>query len=328
MIRRCNFLFIFFVMSFSLYAENPKNSGEVRELKIMIKKDYPNRVNSDIRPPQRECIFRESDSIEDQLDEGMPKNKEEDLGLNQIAKVDDSRQKLFDNYKKMGGDPIAFEQAMCFFDKYKSTKFKAEGDPSRSSGIKIDNQRYVTINDMNVTMAKSRFYVLDLETGKVNTYFSAHGYGGKKGVQESDMVLEEASNVDGSNASPRGFFITGTRREGSSDPRWAFSMKLHGLQKGVNDKSFSRAVIVHPFPKMPPESASSDDPEVKGQFRSEGPFSLSQGCTMLSENYASDIINKTKASSNSTGGSLYYNYSSVEKGRGASYCGEENLMKK
>lgn len=238
------------------------------------------------------------------------------------------RKTMMENYTRLGGDPIALQQSLCFFDKNKGEKFKAAGDPSRPKGISIDNQRYITINDLNSSMSSSRFFVLDMETGKVDTYFSAHGHGGKKGVPESDMMADGLSNVDGSNASPRGFFITGTRREGSSDPRWKYSMKLHGLQQGVNDKSFSRAIIIHPFPWMPDESASSDDPQASGPIKSAGPFSLSKGCPMLSEKHASEIINKIKTPSNSKGGSLYYNYSSVEKAQGPSYCGDEGLMKK
>ncbi|MEA9357832.1 murein L,D-transpeptidase catalytic domain family protein [Bacteriovorax sp. PP10] len=319
-------------MSFSapVHAEISFSSGWqslLRFLHLDIKKE----VNSYVTPPERQCTDQNVGRAIANTPPPEPPTMPEEPILTGAASDDGAssmREKIMENYTKLGGDPIALEQSLCFFDKNKGVKFKAAGDPSRSGGISIDNQRYITINDLNVTMSKSRMFVIDMETGKVNTYFSAHGYGGKKGVPESDMMAEGVSNVDGSNASPRGFFITGTRREGSSDPRWKFSMKLHGLQQGVNDKSFSRAIIMHPFPKMPEESASSDDPNVSGAIRSEGPFSLSQGCTMLSENYASDIINKIKTPSNSKGGSLYYNYSAEEKSRGASYCGDEGLMKK
>ena len=297
-----------------------------KELMSYLNLDLTKEVNSVVAPVKRQCI-----------DQNLGKSAGRTVAQEDNDNIYESgnsniREKIMANYTKLGGDPVALKQSLCFFDKYKNTNFKASGDPSRPSGIKIDNQRYITINDLNVRMSKSRFYVIDMVTGKVNTYFSAHGYGGKKGVAESDMMAEAdgLSNIDGSNATPRGFFITGSRREGSSDPkqRWKFSMKLHGVQQGVNDKSFSRAIVMHSFPNMPSESASSDDPYVNGPLRSEGPFSLSQGCPMLSPKYASEIVNKIKASTKSSGGSLYYNYSSVEKGRGPSYCGEEKLMKK
>lgn len=310
-------------------------SATWRALLRMLNIDMTKEVNTIVTPPERQCVDQNVGRVtaaEDPAPE--PPTIDEDqvsaTNVNEEEEEDESvRGKMMANYKKLGGDPIALEQALCFFDKNKNTNFKAAGDPSRSKGIKIDNQRYITINDLNAPLYKSRYYVIDMQTGKINTYFSGHGYGGKKGVPESDMKVEATSNVSGSNATPRGFFITGTRRNGSSDPRWKYSMKLHGLQQGVNDNSFARAVIVHPFPKMPSESASSDDPNLKGRpIDSDGPFGLSQGCPMLSEKYASEIIDKTKASSNSEGGSLYYNYSVEEKSRGSSYCGDEGLMKK
>lgn len=322
----------FIIMSFAgpVHAEISFTSGW-HALMRFLRLDMTKEVNSYVIPPAPQCTDVNVGRVIAQDPPPEPPSEPEPNIAMATSESDENssiRDQIMANYTKLGGDPIALQQSLCFFDKNKDTKFKAAGDPSRSGGIKIDNQRYITINDLNSSMSKSRFYVIDMQTGKVNTYFSAHGYGGKKGVPESDMVAEGISNVDGSNATPRGFFITGTRRNGSSDPRWKFSMKLHGLQQGVNEKSFSRAIIMHPFPKMPDESASSDEPEVSGAIRSEGPFSLSQGCTMLSEKYASEIIDKTKSSSNSEGGSLYYNYSSEEKSRGPSYCGDEGLMKK
>lgn len=103
--------------------------------------------------------------------------EEEEEGEVEASSV---RGQMMSNYKKLGGDPIALQQALCFFDKNKDTNFKAAGDPSRSKGIKIDNERYITINDLNAPSNKSRYYVIDMQTGKINTYFSCHGYGGKK----------------------------------------------------------------------------------------------------------------------------------------------------
>lgn len=311
-------------------------SATWRALLRMLNIDMTKEVNTVVTPPERQCldqnIGRAAASEPTKFEESLqymaaaPLPPEEELEESQDTSV---RGVMMANYKKLGGDPIALEQALCFFDKNKSTNFKAAGDPARAKGIKIDNQRYITIQDLNNPLNKSRYYVIDMQTGKINTYFSGHGYGGKKGVPESDMMVEGVSNISGSNASPRGFFITGSRRNGSSDPRWKYSMKLHGLQKGVNDNSFARAIIVHPFPKVPSESASSDDPNLKSKpIISDGPFGLSQGCPMLSEKYANEIIEKTKAPSNSEGGSLLYNYSAEEKSRGASYCGDEGLMKK
>lgn len=278
--------------------------------------DYPERPSMGASP-----VFDEVPEEGEEKEEGFSPKDDTD--------ADNLREELKENYKKLGGDPVALQQALCFYDKNRGINFEAAGDPSRKKGIKIQNQRYITINDMNKSYFKSRMFILDLETGKVKTYYSSHGAGGKKGVPESDAGTVETSNLDGSNASPRGFFITGSRINGSSDPkqRWKFSMKLHGLQEGVNDRSYSRAVVMHSFPDVTNDVASSDDE--KPSLRTDPyPFYLSQGCTMVGPKVADEIVDTIKAPNNSSGGSLYYNYSSVEKSRGDSYCGDENLMKK
>lgn len=303
-------------------------------LKLFLGFNLARTVNQAVLPPQSGCSPgtlshppREESYPDDEFPlAGIVPQVEEEIIEEKPKSVRDI---LKENYSKLGGDPIALSQALCFYDTNQNTNFKAAGDPSRSTGIKIDNKRYITINDMNKSYFQSRFHVLDLETGKVKAYYSAHGIGGKKGVAESGSMAEEFSNIDGSNASPRGFFITGSRRNGSSDPkqRWTFSMKLHGLQSGVNDRSFARAVVMHSFPDVSNEVATSDDekPKLKNDPY---PFYLSQGCPMIGPQVADEIIDTIKAPNNNTGGSLYYNYSPHEKARGEDYCGDEGLLKK
>lgn len=308
-------------------------------LKQMLGINISKTVNNYVTPPQADCettpatnpLEVTAPSI-DETEVEVPEEGEETevgFGVKSDSDADYLRDILKSNFSKLGGDPIALEQALCFYDKNRGVNFAAAGDPSRNRGIKIQNQRYITINDLNKSYFQSRMYVLDLETGKVKSYYSAHGIGGKKGIPESDARNAFTSNVDGSNASPRGFFITGSRINGSSDPkqRWKFSMKLHGLQQGVNDKSYSRAVVMHSFPDVTNDVATSDD-ENPSLRTDPYPFHLSQGCPMIGPQVANEIIDTIKAPNNSSGGSLYYNYSSEEKSRGETYCGDENLMKK
>jgi len=298
--------------------------------------NFNKTVKSWFNPPKLDNNDAQSCSVETSAEEPMssapPAPMPPEPTAEQLAKENPKpltlREKTFENFKKLGGDEIALTQALCFLDKNKNQNFRAQGDPSRPQGIKIANQRYITINDQNSPMSKARFFVIDLETGKVETYFSSHGGGGKKGVPESTVEETFTSNLDSSHASPRGFFITGSKRIGSSDPRWKFSMKLHGLQKGINDNSYARAIVMHPFPMMPPGSATSDDPNPGSKLTDYGPFAFSRGCPMLSEEHAENIIDRIKSPGTKTGGSLYYNYSKEEKSYGPEYCGDEGLMKK
>lgn len=337
---------ILIILSIVIYS-NTASAGMLSQiwdsLRTFLGLDITRTVNESVTPPGEVCSEAQGDrpttnypeqpqmGASSSFDEVPEEGEEKEVGFSQKDDTDADRlrEELKTNYKKLGGDPTALEQALCFYDKNRGVNFDAAGDPSRKKGIKIQNQRYITINDMNKSYFQSRMFILDLETGKVKTYYSSHGAGGKKGVPESDAGTVETSNIDGSNASPRGFFITGSRINGSSDPkqRWKFSMKLHGLQEGVNDRSYSRAVVMHSFPDVTNDVASSDDE--KPSLRTDPyPFYLSQGCTMIGPKVADEIVDTIKAPNNSSGGSLYYNYSSVEKSRGDSYCGDENLMKK
>lgn len=312
-------------------------------LKSMLSINLTQTVNKSVNPPGEICsaalgerpapdiVPTPPPSIEAAPEEVTEEGDETEVGFTpkDDTDADEVRNILAANFKKLGGDPTALNQALCFYDKNRSVNFDAAGDPSRKKGIKIQNQRYITINDLNKNYFDSRMYILDLDTGKVKTYFSAHGTGGNKGVAESGSQATEFSNKDGSNATPRGFFITGSRINGSSDPkqRWKFSMKMHGLQEGVNDRSYSRAVVMHSFPDVTNDVATSEDE--KPVLKTDPfPFYLSKGCTMIGPKVANEIVDTIKAPNNSSGGSLYYNYTPIEKSRGDSYCGDENLMKK
>ena len=230
---------------------------------------------------------------------------------------------LYANYTKMGGDPVALKQALCFQRAYSGTKFTAKGDASRS-GISMKKQRYITINDLNKRSDNARMYVLDTETGSVKVYYSAHGSGGAKGTGENNPYeAEYYSNQSGSLATPRGFFITGNTYYG----KFGYSMRLHGLQEGINDNTFSRAVVMHGYEGMNPSLASSTDNPPTKNLKTTGNVALSWGCTMLAPERAREAIDTLKDTSGA-GGSLYYNYTQEEKALGEDYCGNSHLMVK
>ena len=246
------------------------------------------------------------------------------------AKNPDSRSMLFEKFKKMGGDPTALTQALCFLDKHKETKFVAKGDSSRADGIQIQNQRYITIEDLVQSSKQPRLFVIDLKTGEVEATFSAHG-GGQKILGDhiaSKDVAPDFSNKEHSNLSARGFFITGSRYVSGSG-QWKFGMRLHGIQSGINDNTFTRVIVMHPYPGVEDKLISSNEPNTSVETaKADQGMPLSWGCTMLSPKYASDVVDKIKASSTKEGGSLYYNYTSTEKNYGDKYCGDENLLVK
>ncbi len=233
------------------------------------------------------------------------------------ARVNDST--LMSNYTKLGGDPVALEQALCFANKYKRTKFKTSGE-GYSNGIGIDNQRYITINDLNKSSNEKRLFILDTQTGQVSVYQSGHGSGTKGGKSNSKERSTHFSNTDGTSLTPSGFFITGNKY--TSTKEWGTGMRLHGLQPGINDNSMARGIVLHKAPYVAAGVARSSDSSVKIGGSTAG---RSNGCTAVSPSHVGEIMGKLASGTEGRhpyrGGSLYYNYSPAEKNKGRSYCG-------
>lgn len=239
--------------------------------------------------------------------------------ISSLAFADTSQ--LRENFLRLDGDPIAFDQIQCFIDRHENSEFVGK--------LRIKNKRYVTISDFNKPATQARMFILDRKTNEVRAYFISHGAGTDDGKVElfsvkdlhsskKDQILypQKHSNRPGSNATPRGVFLLGDTYHGS----FGYSLRIHGLQKGINDKTRDRAVIMHGFQGMNPTVISSNDLDPSAILSKVGNLALSQGCTMLEPSRAKEVIDLLK------GDSLYYNFTREEKLKGNSYCVDDNLM--
>lgn len=141
----------------------------------------------------------------------------------------------------------------------------------------------LTIVDFSLPSSKKRLFILDVEEGKVLFHtLVAHGRG--SGL----LMAEKFSNIPESYQSSLGFYETSGTYMGKN----GFSMKLKGLEKGINNKAEERAIVVHAAPY------------VSEQFvKQQGYLGRSHGCPALPENLNKPIINKIKD------GSLMFIYS-------------------
>ena len=100
----------------------------------------------------------------------------------------------------------------------------------------------LTIIDYQLPSYRERLWVIDMRTGRVlHREWVAHGMGRPRG---SGGTMEEAlsfSNEVGTLKSSLGLFITGETYEG----RHGYSLKLDGLEDGVNDNARERLIVVH-----------------------------------------------------------------------------------
>ena len=100
----------------------------------------------------------------------------------------------------------------------------------------------LTIIDYEVPSYQQRLWVIDMKVGRVlYQEWVAHGMGRPRG---SGGTMEEAlsfSNEKGTLKSSLGLFITAETYYG----RHGYSLKLDGLEEGVNDKARERLIVLH-----------------------------------------------------------------------------------
>jgi hypothetical protein len=139
---------------------------------------------------------------------------------------------------------------------------------------KIANESIIAIADFSQSSDKKRLYVIDLKKYKVlfNTYV-AHGRNSGREMAES------FSNQPESFKSSPGFYVTGTTYNGKN----GYSLKLDGLEKGINDQAYERTIVMHGA-----EYVNA------GVARDRGWVGRSWGCPAVPVNEAKPIINTLK----------------------------------
>jgi hypothetical protein len=127
------------------------------------------------------------------------------------------------NLKEVGLSQKAFEYA------YKGFKYLL-------SHHILNNSAVISICDFSQSSRNKRFYVVDVELKKVliNTYV-AHG---KKSGSE---YARSFSNNPESHKSSLGFYVTETTYQGDH----GISLRIHGLERGFNDRADSRHIVIH-----------------------------------------------------------------------------------
>ena len=100
----------------------------------------------------------------------------------------------------------------------------------------LSGKGIITIIDFRKSANLKRLWVIDLNKRKLlfHTY-TAHGR------NSGDLFAERFSNTANSNQSSLGFYVTGKTYIG----KHGTSLKLHGVEKGINDKAEERAIVMH-----------------------------------------------------------------------------------
>lgn len=105
----------------------------------------------------------------------------------------------------------------------------------RHSG-KLSPRKVLTIIDFRKSANEKRMWVIDLEDKRVIFHsLTAHGR------NTGDLFAKKFSNTPNSNQSSLGFYVTGKKYIG----KHGLSLKLHGIEKGINDMAEARAIVMH-----------------------------------------------------------------------------------
>ena len=94
----------------------------------------------------------------------------------------------------------------------------------------------LTVIDYTRPSTEPRMWVLDLQRGSVlYRELVAHG------KHSGENMTQAFSNANGSLMTSLGLFITDTSYVGSN----GYSLRLRGLDPGINDNAYARAIVIH-----------------------------------------------------------------------------------
>jgi hypothetical protein len=134
----------------------------------------------------------------------------------------------------------------------------------------LTDRSLVTIVDFSRLSREPRLWVVDVATGEILAReLVAHGR--NSGGDQADRF----SNRSGSYQSSLGTFVTGSTYTG----KHGRSLRLRGLDEGLNDNAFARAIVIH-----------GADYVNEGIVKQLGRLGRSQGCPALSPAAAARVI--------------------------------------
>lgn len=140
----------------------------------------------------------------------------------------------------------------------------------------------LTLIDYSKPSLEPRLWVFDLAQGKL-LFEEVVAHGRNSGAN----LATSFSNVDGSLQTSLGLFLTGQTYVGHN----GYSLRLDGLDKGLNDRAMARAIVVHGAPYV--DAATG---------RKQGRLGRSFGCPAVRTAVAQSLIDAIK------GGNFVFSY--------------------
>ncbi len=145
------------------------------------------------------------------------------------------------------------------------------------NSFNLANKKVLTLIDFSKPSTEERLFIINVENRKLLFQtFAAHGK--NSGVN----IATQFSNRSGSLKSSLGFFITAETYYG----KHGYSLRLDGMEKGINDNARKRTIVVH--------GAKYVSDEFIKKYKRLG---RSWGCPAVSDELSKEIIDMIKGGS-------------------------------
>lgn len=138
----------------------------------------------------------------------------------------------------------------------------------------VRNEELLTIIDFSLPSSKKRLFVIDMSSGKL-LYHTYVAHGRNSGLHTATNF----SNNVNSFQSSLGFYVTENTYKG----KHGYSLRLDGVEKGINDKALQRGIVMHAAAYVNAKLAA-----IRGYI------GRSQGCPALPPGEYKSIIGKIK----------------------------------
>jgi hypothetical protein len=138
----------------------------------------------------------------------------------------------------------------------------------------VEGESRLAVIDYSLPSTQERLWVFDTATGRLlHREHVAHGR------NSGHNMTTSFSNVDGSHQSSLGLFRTAETYVGGN----GYSMRMDGLEPGVNDNARDRLIVMHGAPYVNPEQATR-----------QGRLGRSYGCPAVRSAVANQVIDVLK----------------------------------
>lgn len=206
------------------------------------------------------------------------------LSFTSISNVKENENSKTDPKLVASNVKVAFEtKCKSFYNSIESNEFSLPKYESFSKAFEgynelkkqgIIEKDYLTIVDFSLSSNEERMWVIDMNTKEiVLRSLVAHGR------NSGELFANDFSNKSESYQSSLGFYTTGETYIG----KHGLSLRLDGLEYGINDNARDRAVVIHGADYVSEEFV-----------RTNGRLGRSQGCPAVSNEISKELIELIK----------------------------------